>query len=68
MSILCVFLPCRWVHVVNVDGRYLQQRIVYRNYGPGDVISREAQPLDEIVSVGIYQCTRCKTISIGSKR
>lgn len=51
MKFLCWFRQCRWVWIVN---GWL--------YGP-----RMDDPLQQVHSeTGIYQCTRCKTISIGS--
>jgi hypothetical protein len=34
MGILCMIMPCKWIHIKN----------------------------------GLYQCPRCKTISVGAKR
>ncbi len=44
---MCLFFPCRWIHIMNAD----------------DSIDPQGR-----YSVGLYQCTRCKTISIGSTR
>lgn len=38
-SLVCIFRPCRWWHVANLDD-----------------------------DTGLYQCWRCKTMSIGSTR
>lgn len=40
MRWLCVFFPCKWLHIWNVQD------------DPGHL-------------VGLYQCPRCKTLSVG---
>jgi hypothetical protein len=55
VSILCTFLGCRWHRVVNVSG----PAIVYT----------ESEPLGQRdAEYGLYQCFRCKTISVGAVR
>ena len=38
MKLICLFVPCRWIHHFNSD------------------------------SIGVYQCSRCKSISKGAWR
>lgn len=44
MRILCIFLPHKWIHIMNVEG------------------------IGGFISIGLYQCRRCKEISKGSPR
>lgn len=50
---LCWFLPCRWQHVATVTHQ--------REINP---------PSSAFVGVpfGLYQCRRCKTLSVGAPR
>lgn len=50
MSLSCLFRKCRWLHVMNVRGD---------NFIGHDNRKRDAH-------AGLYQCSRCKTVSIGS--
>jgi hypothetical protein len=55
MRVLCFFMQCRWLRVVNVTG-------------PA-IVTAPSDPLGLLdCSYGLYQCSRCKTISVGAVR
>jgi hypothetical protein len=53
-ALLCFFAQCRWVYIADATKPAIPSR---------------ENPIGEGASLcGVYQCSRCKTVSIGSPR